>query len=256
MKRIGLLVMSILFGCTSLMAQQERIETQRGNEALASGDVESAIEYYQKALEINPDYKEAIFNLGTSYQAISSALAEQIENIEDPQQKEAYTKQMQALSKQAAEQYEKVQELLDADEEINKNQYNLGNAQLTGGELEKSIEAYKEALRKNPSDEEARYNLAYAQHMKQQQQNQQQDQQQDQQQQDQQQQDQEQQQNQNQDKEQEQQPKDQQQQPNPQQMSKEEAEQLLEALKKQEKDLQEKLQKKKKGKPQKIEKDW
>ena len=43
--------------------------------------------------------------------------------------------------------------------------HNLGNSLLEEGNIEQSIEAYKQALRLNPSDEETRYNLAYAQHL-------------------------------------------------------------------------------------------
>ncbi len=252
MKKTLICTFLVLVSSMTAMAQVDRIETQRGNEAYANGDMESAIEHYNKALEANPEFKEALFNLGTTYQAMSTAMAQKVTTIEDPKEKEQYVTQMQSFSKQAAAEYEKVNEIVESDEEINNSQYNLGNAQLVGGELDKSIEAFKEALRKNPTDEEARYNLAYAKRLKQEQEQQQQEQQQDQSQDQEKKEDEKQDQNDQQNKDQ---PQDQQQQP--QEMSKEEAEQLLEALKKQEKDLQEKLNKKKKpAKRVKIEKDW
>lgn len=52
--------------------------------------------------------------------------------------------------------------------------HNLGNTYFMNQELDKSIEAYKNALRLRPDDEDTRYNLAYALAMKQQQQQQQQ----------------------------------------------------------------------------------
>jgi len=47
--------------------------------------------------------------------------------------------------------------------------HNLGNSLLQEGKLEESIEAYKNALRNNPTDKDTKHNLAYAQRMKQQQ---------------------------------------------------------------------------------------
>jgi len=78
--------------------------------------------------------------------------------------------------------------------------YNLGNAYFNNQKLDEAIEAYKQAIRLDPSNEEARYNLAYSKEMKKMLQQQQQDQQQnsDQPQENQEQQDQDQQQNENQ----------------------------------------------------------
>jgi tetratricopeptide (TPR) repeat protein len=247
---------------SNAMSQVEIIETKRGNDAMANGDTQEAIEYYKKALEANPSYKEAAFNLGNAYQAQSMALSKEAAQLEDEAARQQYVEQIQNASKQAAAQFELAQKQAETDNEINDTQYNLGNANLVGGELDKSIAAYKEALRKNPADEEARYNLAYAQRMKkQQEQQQQQDQQNQDQQQDQKQDQEKQEQEQNQDQQkqdqqQEQEQQQQQQQQQEKQMSKEEAEQLLEALQKQEKDLQDKLKKKTPVKRVKIEKDW
>jgi Ca-activated chloride channel family protein len=131
--------------------------------------------------------------------------------------------------------------------------YNLGNTFFRAEQYEAAIEAYKEALRLDPSDLEAKQNLELAlRQRQQQQQEQQQQQQQDEQQQDQQQQDQEQQ-----DQQEEQQQDDQQdgqeqveQQENqasgqPQQsggLTKEQAEQLLEAAARAAESLEEFLQ--------------
>ncbi len=52
--------------------------------------------------------------------------------------------------------------------------HNLGNSYLKQGDFAKSIEAYKNALRLKPSDDETRYNLVYAQAKLQEQQQQQQ----------------------------------------------------------------------------------
>ncbi|MDR1951826.1 MAG: tetratricopeptide repeat protein [Bacteroidales bacterium] len=149
---------------------------------------------------------------------------------------------------------------------LSKNQkanayHNLGNSFVQKEDYENGIKAYKESLKLNPNDNDTKYNLAYAlQKMQQEQQQQQQDQnQQNDQKQDQQQQ---QQQNQNQDQNQQQQ---QQQNSNergpqqgsqPDQMKKSDAERMLNAMDRQERNT---LDKKKKINVQqrgRAEKDW
>ena len=142
------------------------------------------------------------------------------------------------------------------DEIRSKSYYNLGNsllkaakdsAQLAQKFLPASIEAYKQSLRLGPQDQDAKYNLAYAQKLlqksqQQQQQNQdKQDKQQDQKQDQNQDQQKDQEQQQQQDQAQQDQQDQQQQQSRPQQISKEDAERILEALKNDEKETLEKL---------------
>jgi Ca-activated chloride channel homolog len=64
----------------------------------------------------------------------------------------------------------------EVDDPVNRSKifHNLGNSMLMSGQIEESIEAYKEALRNNPRDEETRYNLAFAQHLLDEKENQQQ----------------------------------------------------------------------------------
>ena len=61
--------------------------------------------------------------------------------------------------------------------EKHKAYHNMGNVFMKHKEYEKAVEAYKEALRNNPTDEETRYNLALAKEMLKKQQSEQQDQQ-------------------------------------------------------------------------------
>lgn len=147
--------------------------------------------------------------------------------------------------------------------------YNQGNTHIQKSEYDKAIDAYKQTLRLNPKDEDAKKNLAFAKKMQKEQQKQQQNQdknQQQQQQNQQQNQDKNQQQQQNQDKNQQQPPQNQpqnqdknQQQPNqpqPQNMSKDNAERLLQIMDNEDQKVQQRL---KKGKPSKktpSSKDW
>lgn len=183
---------------------------------------------YRKALDINPKSTDAMFNLGNSLL-------------------------MQQKVKEAMEQYESVSKVEKDKSKLAEIYHNMGVILQSAKQYPQCIEAYKESLRNNPKDDETRYNLALAQKLlKDQQQNQQnQDQQQDQK---------EDKQDQNKD-QQEQDKKDQQQQQQQQQqqkneMSKENAQQLLNAVMQDEKNVQDKVKKQIQIQGKKLDKDW
>ncbi|MBQ4056669.1 MAG: tetratricopeptide repeat protein [Bacteroidaceae bacterium] len=185
---------------------------------------------YRKALEINPKSTDAMFNLG-------NALL------------------MQQKAKEAMEQYESVSKIEKDKSKLAQIYHNMGVILQSSKQYPQCIEAYKESLRNNPKDDETRYNLALAQKLLKDQQQQQQTQDQQQQQQQEQQQDQ---QEQNKD-QQEQDQKDQQQQQqqnNKNEMSKENAQQLLNAVMQDEKNVQDKVKKQIQIQGKKLEKDW
>jgi len=146
---------------------------------------------------------------------------------------------------EAAEKFAELGEKMTTPEEKARAYHNMGNSQLMNQKIDESIETYKKALRQNPTDLDTKYNLAYAQLLKkkqdQQKQNQDQNQDQDKQDQDKQDQNKDQQNKNNQD----QQNQDQQQKQQPQQnkISKENAEQLLQVLQNDERQIQDKVKK-------------
>ena len=146
---------------------------------------------------------------------------------------------------EAAEKFAELGEKMTTPEEKARAYHNMGNSQLMNQKIDESIETYKKALRQNPTDLDTKYNLAYAQLLKkkqdQQQQNQDQNKDQDKQDQDKQDQNKDQQNKNNQD----QQNQDQQQKQQPQQnkISKENAEQLLQVLQNDERQIQDKVKK-------------
>ncbi len=79
----------------------------------------------------------------------------------------------QTKFEEAAAGFEEVATQLSEPVEKARALHNRGNSLLFSQKIEESIESYKEALRFNPSDIETKYNLAYAQRLKQQQQQQQ-----------------------------------------------------------------------------------
>jgi cobalamin biosynthesis protein CobT len=137
---------------------------------------------------------------------------------------------------------------------------NIGVVKHMSNELDAAAEAYKEALRKNPADEDARYNLAVILYQKQK--NDQngggedQDQQNEQQEQEQQEQQEQQQNKDEKEEEQQQQQQEQQQDEKEIEEEKEKIEQMLKALMQDEKEIREKMEKAEKAKPKNLEKNW
>ena len=165
---------------------------------------------------------------------------------------------------EAAGKFGELADKMEIPEEKARVYHNMGNSQLMNSKVDESIDSYKKALRQNPTDLETKYNLAYAQLLKkmQEQQKQNQDQNQDKQDQDKQDQNKD-----NQDQNKDQQNKDQQDQQNKQdqkqqqqqnKISKENAEQLLQVLQNDERNIQDKVKKAKAAlaKRSRTEKEW
>lgn len=241
---IGLAVMLLLVANSLGMAQLADVPMQ-GNKAFEAGEYANAVELYRQGLEKKPDESRLLFNLGNAL----SMLGDREQSLEAFQ---AF-KQREVTPLEAS--------MAD---------YNIGTL-LAQEDPEAAIQALKESLRKNPLDEDAKYNLEQLlqqQQQEQQNQDQQQDQNQDEQEQDQNQ-DQQQQQNQdqqnndpNQDQQQNQQQdpnqqsdqqKHQQQQPS---LQPREAEALLDALAQREKDLLRAMKKEATESQPKNTKDW
>ena len=234
-KKFYILSLLLVASAVQVFAQQktDRDYLRSGNKLYNDSLFIKAEVDYRKALEINPKSTDAMFNL-------ANALL------------------MQQKAKEAMEQYESVSKIEKDKDKLAQIYHNMGVILQSSKQLPQCIEAYKESLRNNPKDNETRYNLALAQkQLKDQQQNQQnQDQQQKQQQKQE-----EEKQDQNKD-QQEQEQKDQQQQNQQQQqqnkneMSKENAQQLLNAVMQDEKNVQDKVKKQIQIQGKKLEKDW
>ncbi len=246
MMRIGMIVLAMLLLQPVMAQRTERKYVREGNRSYKDGKYANAEVDYRKAREAAKDPIVPDYNLGT-------ALYKQ----------KKYDK--------AAENFLSVAGKTDENKVKADAYYNLGNTLLEAKKIDEAIAAYKTALKYNPSDMDAKYNLLYALRLKKQQQqqkqqnkngqnqqqnndNRQQQQKQDQQnqQQKQDQQNQQQQQNQNkQDQQQKNEKQDRQQQPQPGKISKKDAERLLQALANDEKKVQAKV-KKAKAKRQRV----
>ena len=213
-----------LLASFSTYAQNDNQLVKKGNEAYNKKQYELASEDYKKAAEKNPLNQKAQFNLG-------NALYKN-EKAEDA-----------VTAYDAAIQNSQVQ--------IEKSNafYNKGVVLQNNKKLPECIAAYKNALRLNPGDEDARLNLQKALQEQKQQQQQQKDNKDNKEQKKP---------NEDQKKKDQQQPENKNDQPKPQpsKMTKKEAEEKLKALLQEEKKLQDKLRRVNAASPEKPEKDW
>jgi len=248
MRRKYILILFLLFLAAIVQAQNERKFVRQGNKYYEAANKDTSridtvqfnkaeIEYL-KALEKKPDDAKWNFNLA-----------------------DALYKQKKF--DQSAEKFQEIADKTTNKIEKSRALHNLGNSYLMKNKLDESISAYKDALRNNPKDLETKYNLLYAMNMKKKQQDQQkkdQDKNKDK--------DKDKDKNKDQDKKdqkkdqdqknKDQQNKDQQQQPQQNKISKQNAEQMLQALENNEKKIQDKVKKIQalKAESKKVEKDW
>lgn len=237
------LLSSSSFFFLSSFSQVEKKYIREGNKNYSEGKYGDAEKNYQKALEKNAASYHGKFN-------------------------KADALYRQQKFEEAAQQFGSIAS--DTDDKNLKAQayHNLGNSMLQSQKFRESVDAYKNALRNNPNDEDTRKNLAYAMRMLQQQQQQQQQQQKDKKDENKEdkQKQQQQQENKNEEKKEQQEKQNEQKQEQQQgqqeqrkdQLSKQDAQRLLESMNNDEKKLQEKIKREKlqKVQPVGIEKDW
>lgn len=135
----SLYIILFLFAASGAQAQQlpERSLVRKGNRQYNKGNYEQSAGRYEQALQAAPGQFEAIYNLGNAlYKA------------------ERFDRAEQTMQQAAADS-------LRADTERAEAFYNLGNAQFKQQKYKEALESYKQSLRLNPSDQEAKYNYAY-----------------------------------------------------------------------------------------------
>ena len=228
-KYIGMVLLLLTAVSVSVSAQKaERDFIRKGNRLFKDSVYVNAEVNYRKALDVNPKSTVSMYNLGNT-------LTEQ-NKLEE-----------------AMEQYVGATKVEKNKDNLAQIYHNMGVIFQSQKDYAKPVEAYKESLRNNPKDNETRYNLALAQKLlKDQQQNQNQNQ--DQNKQDQQQ-DKKDQNKQDKQQKQDQQPQHSEKKDN--EMSKENAEQLLNSVMQDEKDVQDKVKKQQQViQGHRLEKDW
>ncbi|MFB9055130.1 tetratricopeptide repeat protein [Mariniflexile ostreae] len=109
----------------------------QGNTLIGDDDYVSAEMAYRKAISERPETTEGIYNLGTAYYK-SGAYNEALYRLEQA---------VQTASTKA---------------EKHKVFHNIGNILMKNKQCKEAVEAYKSALRNDPTDNETRYNLGIA----------------------------------------------------------------------------------------------
>lgn len=137
---------------TDNSTRRERNLITEGNSLYRQERYADAEVAYKKALELNAMNETALFNLAASYLRQGSASGENLQEA---------TQILNNLAKNAED--KAIAEL---------SYFNLGNIAYNAKEYQKSIELYKNSLRRNPDNDKARENLRLAQKKLEEQQNQ------------------------------------------------------------------------------------
>ncbi len=154
--RQGTLVVNGLLACLVLVVgtgppaygQKGRNEVDEGNRQFEKGKFEEARASYRKALGEAPGSPVATFNLGGSQYKLKEFSDAEESFLEAAQSSDS--------------------------EVLGRAHYNLGNSLFRQGRVEESVEAFKQALRLNPNDHQAKRNLEFVLTQQQQQEQQQQ----------------------------------------------------------------------------------
>ncbi len=138
----------LFFICSSGFSQEEKKFIREGNNQYQKKNFVEAEKNYTRGLNKNKDSYKGSFNLGDAYYK-------------------------QGKFSEAAEQFQMLTHKASSKDTLSKAYHNLGNSLLKEKKYQEGVDAYKNALKNNPNDEDTRYNLAYAQQMLKQQQQQQ-----------------------------------------------------------------------------------
>ena len=136
--KAALILLLCIFSATATFAQNDRAYIRKGNRDFRSGKFDKAETNYHKSLEKNDANPQAIYNLGNAllYQNKDSLAMIQ------------YNKALQ----------------VETDKSRQAQIYhNIGVICQRQKDFGQAIEAYKQSLRRNPSDDETRYNLVLCQ---------------------------------------------------------------------------------------------
>ena len=137
----NLVYLFILIGFSVFAQEELKPQDQKyiyeGNQELKKDDFVNAEAAYRNAISENPTNAVSKFNLGNAY-------------FKNKKSNEALVR------------YNQAQKVATTKLEKHKAFHNMGNSFMQQKKYDNAIEAYKNALRNNPKDNESRYNLALA----------------------------------------------------------------------------------------------
>lgn len=131
--------------------KKERNHITKGNELYDKGNFQDAATQYQMALKENPASVVARYNLGLSELRIGTNPNDTSETAK--KMLEAGCKNMESVSTLGS----------SRPDLASRANYNLGNVAFVSEDYQKAIDYYKQSLRLNPEDNDARRNLRIAQ---------------------------------------------------------------------------------------------
>ena len=148
--------MGLLQGCSkddkyvpTINNKEERQLIKDGNKLYDEGNYREAEIMYNKATQVNPNSPAATYNLALS-------LTKQLKSADNDSTKNN-------LTARALKLFETVPSLTKDSTLIAMTHHNRGNLYYENEAYSEAIEAYKQSLRHNPSDNDTRYNLRMAQ---------------------------------------------------------------------------------------------
>ena len=147
---MALVVALLLGGEASAQQMRERGLVRKGNREFKREKFEKSVDSYQEALKHDPNSFEAKYDLASALYR-----TERYEKAE---------KTLQAI----------VSDSTRTEKERGEVAYNLGNAQFAQQKYKEALSSYRQAMRCNPNDEDAKFNYAFTKLLLQQQQQQQQ----------------------------------------------------------------------------------
>lgn len=146
--RLLFLIIAMLFSAFGFSQSKEELARAKENQQFLSqaqrnldnGEFASAEAKLRRVIASDPKNTEARYNLGNAYYGMGK-------------------------NTEAGKRYIQAAEVAQTKEEKHKIYHNLGNVFMNEKQYRAAVEAYKNALRNNPRDEETRYNLALAKKM-------------------------------------------------------------------------------------------
>jgi Ca-activated chloride channel family protein len=131
MKQLLLLLIGLLLTASVLN------DARKANEAFQRGDYEEAVQLYRQAIEQNPDDARLYFNLGNALSKLGS-------------------------TEEAVEAYENFKSRSENVRDQSLADYNKGRVHTDLEQYDEALNFYRDALRKNPNDQDARHNYELA----------------------------------------------------------------------------------------------
>lgn len=138
MRRYYPILVLLLLSVAPLSAQTVRIDARRAERSYRKSNYRRAISDYVSSISRDSTYLPAHLGLGDALYRIQDTVS-------------------------AVRSWMRIAQTPTSDPTVQAQAFhNIGNTLMAKKEYDKAIEAYKESLRRNPTDEETRYNLALA----------------------------------------------------------------------------------------------